>query len=112
MAEERDERSAFDYFWDNAQRLQADQSFREVLRELDEGRQDTLSLLVSDPAGFLSFRGIQIPQDFRVSVKRTFEHVAAPGGGGGGTGHEITCDCIVICFLRYCGIVCSCRVIS
>ena len=111
MENEHDDRSAFDYFWDNANRLQADQNFREVMRELDEGRQETLSLLVSDPAGFLRFRGIQIPQDFRVSVKRTVEAVAAPGGGTG-TGHEIRCDCIVICFLRYCGIICTCRVIS
>ena len=110
MEEERGERSAFDYFWDNTHRLQADQNFREVMRELDEGRKETLSLLVSDPAGFLRFRGIQIPQDFRVSVKRTVEQVAP--GGGGGSGHEIVCDCIVICFLRYCGIICTCRVVS
>lgn len=108
MAEKPDERSAFDYFWDNANRLQADQNFREVLKELDEGRQETLSLLVSDPAGFLRFRGIQIPQDFRVSMKKTVEPAVAPGGGG--AGYEITCDCIVICFLRYCGIICTCRI--
>ena len=71
--EEHDGKSAFDYFWENVNRLQADQHFREVLRELDEGRKETLGLLVSDPVAFLRYRGVQIPQDFRVSVKRTVE---------------------------------------
>jgi hypothetical protein len=109
MDEEHNEGSAFDYFWDNVNRLQADQHFREVLRELDEGRKETLSLLVSDPAAFLRYRGVEIPQDFRVSTKRTLED-AATHGGGAGQGFEIICDCIVICFLRYCAIYCRCEV--
>ena len=95
MAEERDGKPAFDYFMDNVNRLLADQHFREVLRELDEGRKETLSLLASDPAAFLRYRGVQIPQDFRVSVKKTFKDAAthepvtraeieAIRGGGGG----------------------------
>ena len=109
MAKERDGRAAFDYFWENVSRLQADQHFREVLRELDEGRKETLSLLVSDPAAFLRYRGVQIPQDFRVSVKRTVED-AATHGGGGGQGLIIICDCVEICFLRWCTIFCYCKV--
>jgi hypothetical protein len=107
MVEEQDGKSAFDYFWENVKRLQADQHFREVLRELDERRKETLSLLVSDPAAFLRYRGVEIPQDFRVSVKRTVED-AATHGSGAGQGLEIICDCIVICFLRYCAIYCDC----
>jgi len=107
MVEEPDGRSAFDYFWENINRLQADQHFREVLRELDEGRKETLNLLVADPAAFLRYRGVEIPQDFRVSVRRTVEAVATHGSGAG-QGFEIICDCIVICFLRYCAIYCDC----
>jgi hypothetical protein len=109
MAEERDGRTPFDYFMENADRLEADPHFREVLRELDEGRKETLSLLVSDPAAFLRYRGVQIPQDFRVSVKRTFED-AVTKGGGGGQGIIIICDCVEVCFMRYCKIWCYCRV--
>jgi hypothetical protein len=109
MAEERDGKAAFDYFWENVARLQADQHFRDVLREVDERRKETLSLLVSDPAAFLRYRGVQIPQDFRVSVKRTRED-AATHGGGGGQGHIIICDCIEVCFLRYCTIFCYCEI--
>ena len=86
MAKERDGKGAFDYFMDNVTRLQADQRFREVLRELDEGRKETLSLLASDPAAFLRYRGVQIPQDFRVSVKKRPHDAAAQAGGGGGGG--------------------------
>jgi len=64
MAEERDGRAPFDYFMENVNRLIADQHFREVLRELDEGKKETLSLLASDPTAFLRYRGVQIPQIF------------------------------------------------
>lgn len=110
MAEERGGRSPFDYFMDNISRLQADQNFREVLRELDEGRKETLSLLASDPAAFLRYRGVQIPQDFRVSVKRRPHDDAAVKGGGGGGGPIIICDCVEVCFLRYCVIFCYCKI--
>jgi hypothetical protein len=70
MAEQRDGRAPFDYFMENVNRLLADQHFREVLRELDEGKKETLSLLASDPTAFLRYRGVQIPQDFRISVKK------------------------------------------
>jgi hypothetical protein len=107
MAEERDGRAAFDYFMENVNRLLADQHFREVLRELDEGRKETLSLLASDPAAFLRYRGVQIPQDFRVSLKRTSNDAATHGGG---EGYIIVCDCLEVCFLRYCTILCYCRI--
>jgi hypothetical protein len=107
MAEKRDGRAAFDYFMDNVTRLQADQHFREVLSELDEGRKETLSLLASDPAAFLRYRGVQIPQDFRVSVKKRPHDAATEGGGGGPI---IICDCVEFCFLRYCVIYCYCKI--
>ena len=107
MAEQRDGRDTFDYFMENVNHLLADQHFREVLRELDEGRKETLSLLASDPAAFLRYRGVQIPQDFRVSVKKTSKDAAADGGG---EGHIIICDCVEVCFLRYCLILCYCKI--
>ena len=106
MAEEREGR-AFDYFMENVNRLLADQHFREVLRELDEGRKETLSLLVSDPGAFLRYRGVQIPQDLRVSVRKTSKDAATHGGG---EGYIIICDCVEVCFLRYCMILCYCTI--
>jgi hypothetical protein len=106
VAEER-EASPFDYFMDNVNRLLADQQFRNVLRELDEGQKETLSLLASDPDAFLRYRGVQIPQDFRVSVKKTSKEAASDGDGDG---YIIVCDCVEVCFLRYCSILCYCRV--
>jgi hypothetical protein len=121
MAEERNGKTAFDYYMENVNRLLADQHFRAVLRELGEGKKETLSLLASDPAAFLRYRGVQIPQDFRVSFKKTFkdaathepvtraefEQKARPGPGGDVI---IICDCIEVCFLRYCTILCSCEI--
>jgi hypothetical protein len=107
MTEERDGRGAFDYFMENISRLLADQHFREVLRELDEGRKETLSLLASDPAAFLRYREVQIPQDFRVSLKRNSNDAATHGGG---QGYIIVCDCLEVCFLRYCSIFCYCKI--
>jgi hypothetical protein len=109
MAEERDGRDALDYFLDNMTRLQSDQRFRQVLRELDEGKKETLNLLGSDPGAFLRYRGIEIPQDFRVSVK-TRPHDDVAKAGGGGQGPIIICDCIEVCFLRYCQIFCYCKI--
>jgi hypothetical protein len=107
VAEERDGRAVFDDFMENVNRLLADQHFREVLRELDEGRKETLSLLASDPAAFLRRRGVQIPQDFRVSVKKTSKDAVAQGGGGGPI---FICDCVEVCFFRYCMILCYCKI--
>ena len=47
--EERDGKAPFDYFLDNVNRLQTDPRFREVLRELDEGRKETLNGLSRCP---------------------------------------------------------------
>jgi len=106
MAEERDGK-AFDYFLENVSRLLADKNFREVLKELDENRKETKSLLASDPAGFLRYRGVKIPADFRVSTKKTSREAATHGGGDG---YIIVCDCIEVCFLRYCSILCYCTI--
>ena len=109
MAEGRDgRRDTFDYFMENVNRLVSDHHFRDVMKELDEGRKETLSLLVSDPAAFLRFRGVQVPADFRISVKRRPHDDVAKRGGGGG--HIIICDCIEVCFLRYCVIFCYCNI--
>ncbi len=107
MVDKSNGTATFDYFMDNLTRLHADQHFREVLRELGEGRKETLSLLASDPAAFLRYRGVQIPQDFRVSVKKRPHDADARGGG---QGYFIVCDCIEVCFLRWCSILCTCNV--
>lgn len=107
MASEHDRKAPLDYFLDNVNRLQTDPRFREILRELDEGQKETLNLLASDPSAFLRYRGVQIPDGFRVSFKKRPHDDARPVGGGGG-GPIILCDCIEVCFLRYCSILCYC----
>jgi hypothetical protein len=107
MAEEREGAAPFDYYMESVNRLIADQHFREVLRELDEGRKETLSLLASDPPAFLRYRGVQVPQDFRVSIRRTSKDAATHGGG---EGIILICDCLEVCFLRWCSIFCYCRI--
>lgn len=64
MAQERDGKATFDYFMDQVDNLHSDQHFRAILRELDEGRKDTLSLLVSDPAAYLRHRGLRSRRTF------------------------------------------------
>jgi hypothetical protein len=105
MAEDR--KATLDDFMENVNRLSADRHFREVLAELDENREDTLSLLAPDPATFLRDRGVQIPQDYRLSVD--MRHEAATGGGGG---WGRTCVCLVICRGRWCFYICVCRVVA
>jgi hypothetical protein len=73
-------------------------------------------------SAFIRYLGVQIPQDFRVSIKKTFKDAAThepvtraeieeiPGGGGGGP--IIICDCVVFCFLRYGVIFCYCTIIE
>jgi hypothetical protein len=107
MAEERNGRAAFDYFMQNVSRLLADQNFRDVLNELDDGRKETFALLSNDPAAFLRSRRVEIPHDFRVSVNKTSKDAATHGGGGG---HIIICDCVEVCFLRWCAIICYCNI--
>jgi hypothetical protein len=110
MASEYDRKAPLDYFLDNVNRLQTDPRFRDILRELDEGRKETLNLLASDPSAFLNYRGVQIPDGFRVSFKKRPHDEARPVGGGGGGGPIIICDCIEVCFLRYCTIFCYCAI--
>jgi hypothetical protein len=102
-----DRKAALDDFMENVSRLLADRHFREVLTELDEKREDTLSLLAPDPATFLRDRGVQIPQDFRLSVDMRSE--AATGGGGG---WQRGCICLVICRGAWCVWICLCRVVA
>jgi hypothetical protein len=109
MAEERDGKDPFDYFLDTMIGLESDPRFRQVLREIDEGKKETLNLLASDPGAFLRYRGVEVPQDFRVSVKKR-PHDDVAKGGGGGQGPIIICDCIEVCFLRYCRILCYCKI--
>jgi hypothetical protein len=78
---EQDRKPAFEKFMEGVNGLLADRHFRQVLMELDAAeKEETLSLLAPDPAAFLRYRGVQVPQDFRFSVK-THSEATATGGG-------------------------------
>lgn len=109
MVKEHDRKAAFDYFMENANRLLADRQLREVLMELDEEGEEAVSQLAPDPAAFLRHRGVQIPEDFRLSVHKTAEPAATKGGGGGGG--QTICYCLRICWWRWCVQICICRIV-
>jgi hypothetical protein len=105
MAKEQDRKPAFEKFMEGVNGLLADRHFREVLMELDAAQgEDALSLLGPDPAAFLRYRGVQLPQDFRFSVESHGEAATT------GVGIHITCYCLRICWWRWCISICICRV--
>lgn len=101
-----DRRAAFDHFMENVNRLVADRHFRDVLMDLDAEGEEAVSLLAPDPAAYLRHQGVQIPQDFRLSVDKTTE--AAPTTGGSRT----VCYCLRICWWRWCITICICRIVT
>jgi hypothetical protein len=104
MAKEQDRKPAFEQFMEGVNSLLADRRFREILMELDAANgEDVVSLLAPDPAAFLRYRGVQIPQDFRFSVEKHPEAVPT------GVGLHINCYCLQICWLRWCVWICICR---
>jgi hypothetical protein len=106
MVRAYDRKAAFDHFMENVNRLLSDPNFREVLTELDEEGEEAVSILAPDPAAFLRHRGVQIPEDFRLSVHETSEK-AATGGGG-----RTICYCLRICWWRWCITICICRIVT
>lgn len=107
---EQDRRPAFDRFMEGVNRLLADRNFREVLMELDAEEEEAVSLLAPDPAAFLRYRGVEIPEDFRLSVEKTSE--AATTGGATTGGNRTVCYCLRICWWRWCITICICRIVS
>ncbi|MGA9162724.1 MAG: hypothetical protein WB297_17910, partial [Actinomycetota bacterium] len=70
---DEDKTELFEKFMEGVSGLLADRKFREVLTELEREGEEAASLLASDPAAFLKHRGVQIPEDFRLSVERQIE---------------------------------------
>jgi len=103
-----DRQPAFEKFIEGVNRLLADQKFREVLMEIDKEEEEAISLLAPDPAAFLRYRGVQIPQDFRLSVE---EHSEAATTGTG-TGKRTVCYCLEICWWRWCIRICICKIVT
>lgn len=109
---DEDRTELFEKFMEGVSGLLADRTFREVLTELEGEGEEAASLFASDPAAFLKHRGVQIPEDFRLSVERQIEgeaEAAAPGTGTGG-GRRVVCWCLKVCFLWWCFTVCFCRI--
>jgi hypothetical protein len=98
MAKEEDRNPTFEKFMEGVNQLLVDRSLREVLREVDAREEETISLLTSDPAAFLRYRGIQIPEYFRVSVHQKSEEAAK--------GTTTTRYCLTVCAWRWCFTIC------
>jgi hypothetical protein len=98
---EQDRGEAFEKFMGGVSGLLADRNFREVLLELDREGEEAASLLAPDPAAFLRQRGVEIPQDFRLSVEKAIE----------GEVRQTVCFCLRICWWRWCVTICICRIV-
>lgn len=95
-----DRTKPFNAFLDNVSRLLADDKLREVLHELDSEGEEAFDLLATDPAAFLRYQGVAIPDDYRVSVTRQPEEAAATKGT------TATIYCLRICWWRWCFTIC------
>ncbi len=95
---------AFGAFLQNANRLLADERLREVLTEIDASGRDALEQLGPDATAALRFRGVDIPQDYRVELVEDVEDAAAAAKKGKGT--STTKYCLRICWWRWCVEVC------
>jgi hypothetical protein len=97
-----DERkAAFATFIEGVNHLSSNARFQEILFEFDTRGEEAALFAMADPAGYLKLRGVEVPEDFRVSVKRR-EDI---GTGGGGI---IVCYCWEVCYLAWCWIICRC----
>ena len=100
----QDGKPAFEKFLEGMNGLLGDRHFREVLLELDGANAETLSQLAHDPAAFLRYRGVRVPEDFRFSLAKH------PEPASRGLDLRIDCRCLQICWLRWCVWICACRV--
>jgi hypothetical protein len=104
MAKEYDRRPAFEKFLKGVSALLADGKFREVLLEIDAEDTEAVNLLATDPAAFLRYRGVRIPEDFRLSIEET--------SGESARGRRIVCYCLKICWWRWCIEICFCKIVT
>jgi hypothetical protein len=95
---EYDRSEAFDKFMGDVNRLLADETLREVLQELDKEETEAFDLLAPDPAAFLRYRGVQIPEDYRITVRQEPQEAAK--------GTTVTWYCLTICWWRWCFSIC------
>jgi hypothetical protein len=102
MVTQDDRKAGFDKFMEGVDGLLSDRNFREVLLELDAEGEEAASLLAPDPAAFLKARGVDIPEDFRLSVNKREEK---------GAQRRTVCYCLRICWWRWCISICVCRVV-
>lgn len=101
MLTDHDGRKSFQNFMDGFNRLMADEKFREVLLELDSEGEKAINLLAPDPAAFLRFQGVQIPEDFRIAVEQHSEAASK--------GTRTVRYCLRICWWRWCISICISR---
>jgi hypothetical protein len=101
MLTDHDAQKSFQNFMDGFNRLMADAKFREVLLELDSSGEKAIDLLGSDPAAFLRYQGVAIPEDFRVAVETHSEAAAR--------GTRTVRYCLRICWWRWCVSICISR---
>ena len=95
---EHDRTKAFETFLGNTNKLLADATLREVLQELDEEGEEAFELLAPDAAAYLRYRGVKIPDDYRVTVEQRAEQSAK--------GTTTTAYCLRICWWRWCITIC------
>lgn len=95
---EYDRTEAFEKFLGNVNKLLGDATLREVLQELDKEGAEAFELLAPDPAAYLRYRGVKIPEDYRVTVEQRAEASAK--------GTTTTAYCLRICWWRWCITIC------
>jgi hypothetical protein len=98
MVTEHDKNPTFETFLEGVNHLLADRNLRDVLGELDASEEGTVSLLSADPAALLVYRGVEIPEGFRISVDQASADVAK--------GTTTTRYCVRICAWRWCFEIC------
>jgi hypothetical protein len=95
---EHDRTDALEKFLGNVNELLGDATLREVLQELDKEGEEAFELLAPDPAAYLRYRGVKIPEDYRVTVEQHAEAAAK--------GTTATAYCLRICWWRWCITIC------
>jgi len=98
-----DRSAALDTFLDHAGRLLTDVRLREVLHELDTEGEEAFDLLAVDPAAFLRYQGVEIPDGYRISATRQAEPDSTAAATKGTT---TTAYCLRICWWRWCITIC------
>ncbi len=56
-----------------------------TLMEITAEEEEAISVLAPDPAALLRYRGVQIPEDFRLSMEKHAEAATAAGTGPSAT---------------------------